>query len=257
LPIENNAIDEESNESKLSDFIRDYLTLKNKAIPRKSSVYEEFKNYHDENFIKKDRSLDFELLEKELETIKQMSGHYNKLVNPGKENDREIRRHIGYINSVKVNVSYPFLMKVYDDYSKSRIDKQTFIEVLELIQSWVFRRIILNLPSNALNKIFMRLYEDVDVNNYVESIKVSLARKKGRMRFPKDGETKEQLKKRDVYSLKNDTLRYILERLENHNNKERVTIDEGITIEHIFPQHPVSAWREALSEEDYRRFKDE
>ena len=41
--IESNTRDHLKEESKVSDFIRDYLTYKNKKIPNKKSVYEEFK----------------------------------------------------------------------------------------------------------------------------------------------------------------------------------------------------------------------
>ena len=41
--IEKLAKDEASNVSKVSDFIRDYLTLDNKKIPNKGKVYLEFK----------------------------------------------------------------------------------------------------------------------------------------------------------------------------------------------------------------------
>jgi hypothetical protein len=41
--IENNAKDYTKEESKVSDFIRDYLTYKIKKIPNKNAVYEEFK----------------------------------------------------------------------------------------------------------------------------------------------------------------------------------------------------------------------
>ena len=41
--IEKLAKEETSNKSRVSDFIRDYLTLVNNKIPNKSKVYEEFK----------------------------------------------------------------------------------------------------------------------------------------------------------------------------------------------------------------------
>jgi uncharacterized protein with ParB-like and HNH nuclease domain len=42
-PIEANAKNQTLNESKVSDFIRDYLTLKEREIPNKGLVYEKFK----------------------------------------------------------------------------------------------------------------------------------------------------------------------------------------------------------------------
>ena len=45
-PIEENAKDVTKQKSLVSEYIRDYLTLKNKKIPNKSKVYDEFKNLY-------------------------------------------------------------------------------------------------------------------------------------------------------------------------------------------------------------------
>ena len=80
--IENNAKIENSQESKVSELIRDYLTLINKKIPNKSKVYEEFKARF------KKRDVDF--YQNTLQTIKQYSVIYNKLLNPSNETDVEL-----------------------------------------------------------------------------------------------------------------------------------------------------------------------
>ncbi len=97
-----------------------------------------------------------------LSEIKKLVKHYNKLTNPKNETDNNIRLQLEYINRLEINVAFPFLMKVYDDYIDSTIDKQTFIEVLDLIQSFTWRRFIVGLDTKALNKTFMNLYEKVN-----------------------------------------------------------------------------------------------
>ena len=62
--------------------------------------------------------------------------------------DRQLSRQLDWINKLEVNVAYPFLMEVYDDYQFNRIDKNTFIEVLELVQSFTWRRFVIGLPIN-------------------------------------------------------------------------------------------------------------
>ena len=85
----------------------------------------------------------------------------------GKEKDKEVSQCLKYINKLEISVAHPFLMKVYEDYGKSIINKQTFINILNFIQSFVWRRFIVGLQTNALNKIFMNLYEHVDYKNYL------------------------------------------------------------------------------------------
>lgn len=248
--IEKLAKDETLNTSKVSDFIRDYLTLVNNKIPNKSKVYLEFKA--------KFLTTDLQELEANLSPIKSLVKFYNKLLNPKNETDKDIRLQLEYINRLEINVAYPFLMKVYEDYSENVIDKTTFIKVLDFIQSFVWRRFIVGLPTNALNKIFMVLYDKVDKNDYLLSLQRELLKKPGSQRFPKNKEVVESLKFKDVYNIKSKNRTYLLERLENFENNEPVIIEGNtdITIEHIFPQNPDPKWKVDLGADEYNLIKE-
>lgn len=244
--IEQNAKDESSNKSKVSEFIRDFLTLENKKIPNKSKVYEEFKLKYPTSTL--------QILEKTLLKLKSLVPHYNKLINPENEVDKDIQQQLKYISKLEVNVAHPFLLQVYDDYYQKFIDKKTFIEILELIQSFIWRRFTLGLPTNALNKIFMTLYNREDQENYLYSIEKNLLQKTGSQRFPRNQEIKDAMKIKDVYNINSKNRIYLFDRLENHNNHEKVIVagNPDITIEHIFPQKPDIKWRKELSEEEFK-----
>ncbi len=248
--IEKLAKDESSNSSRVSDFIRDYLTLENKNIPNKGKVYLEFKDKYPTRTL--------EELEIVLSSLKTLVKHYNKLLNPKNESDKEIKRQLEYISKLEINVAYPFLMKVYDDYSTGTIDKTTFLKVLDLTQSFTWRRFILGLPTNALNKIFMNLYDKVDTSNYIYSIQKSLLQRTVVQRFPRNSEVIDALKIKDVYNIKSKNRTYLLERLENFENREPVLIDGNtdITIEHIFPQNPDAKWKLELGVDEYNYIKE-
>lgn len=248
--IEKLAKDETLNVSRVSDFIRDYLTLENKNIPNKGKVYIEFKSKYPTSVL--------ENLETILSGIKSLVKHYNKLINPKNETDKEIRLQLEYINRLEINVSYPFLMKVYEDYLNTIIDKSTFISILELVQSFTWRRFILGLPTNALNKIFMSLYDKVEKGNYLYSVQKSILQRSGVQRFPRNAETLNALKEKDVYNIKPKNRTYLLERLENYENREPVLIEdnEDITIEHIFPQTPDAKWKIELGNNAYNFIKE-
>jgi uncharacterized protein with ParB-like and HNH nuclease domain len=248
--IEKLAKDESLNFSRVSDFIRDYLTLINNNIPNKGKVYIEFKAKYPTS--------DLETLEKVLSEVKNLVKYYNKLINPKNESDSEIRIQLEYINRLEINVAYPFIMKVYADFSSSIIDKTTFISILEFIQSFTWRRFILGLPTNALNKIFMNLYEKIDSTNYLNSLQKSLLQRKGVQRFPRNSEIIDALKIKDVYNIKSKNRIYFLERLENYKNPEFVQIEGNghITIEHIFPQNPDPKWKIDLGADEYNFIKE-
>lgn len=245
-PIELNARNQKLNQSKVSDFIRDYLTLKEKEIPNKNAVYEKFKEkYPVPNSTE---------LGDALKEIKKLSEVYKKLLNPSLEDDIQIQREIIYINNLEINVAFPFLMRVYQDFEENIIDKESFLLVLRLTQSFVWRRFVVGLPTNALNKIFMTLYDRVEPADYIGSIEQSLMQRTGSQRFPRDVEVITLLKEKDMYNTKSRTRSYFFDRIENHNNNEFVDVGaSSITVEHIFPQNPDATWQETLDPGDFEQ----
>lgn len=248
-PIELCAKIEETNQSHVSEFIRDYLTFKNKEIPNKGAVYETFKQKYPEP-----NSL---ALKESLEELKIFASVYTKLLNPEKETDKEIKLQLFYIKKLEINVAFPFLMKVFLDFERALITKQTFIEILNLIQSYVWRRSIVVLPTNALNKIFMSLYEKIDHSDYLASLQKTLMQRGGAQRFPRDAEFITHILTKDIYNTKSKTRMYFFERVENFNNLEIVQIFDNstITIEHIFPQNPNPEWRRYIENDEYERIQ--
>jgi uncharacterized protein with ParB-like and HNH nuclease domain len=248
--IEKLAKDENSSDSKVSDFIRDYLTLANNSIPNKGKVYLAFKEKYPTSTL--------EDLELTLNGLKSLVKYYNKLINPKNEPDKDIRTQLIYIQKLEINVTFPFLMKVYEDYSNLIIDKKTFVHILEIVQSFTWRRFVTGLPTNALNKIFMNFYDKVDLENYLYSVQKALMKLPGNSRFPRNNEVIETLRFKDVYGIKSKNRTYLLERLENFDNREPVMIDgnSDITIEHIFPQNPDPRWKIDLGNSDYNYVKE-
>jgi uncharacterized protein with ParB-like and HNH nuclease domain len=248
-PIEENAKDLIKQSSLVSEFIRDYLTLRNKKIPNKNKVYFEFKSLYSN---KKE-----EAYYQELETIKSLSAHYKKLANPSTVKDASIRKELEYINRLEINVAYPFLLQVFEDTENGLLDTTELIKILKLIQSYTWRRFIVGLPTSALNKIFMTLYAEVDTEDYYDSIAKALLKKKGSAKFPSNEDIKIALKDKDLYNTQPKNRNYLFELLENYNNREYVnTSNEAITIEHIFPRNPNEKWSTEVSSEEFFLFKE-
>lgn len=248
-PIEENAKDLVKQSSLVSEFIRDYLTLRNKKIPNKNKVYAEFKSLYAN---KKE-----DAYHQELENIKSLSAHYKKLVNPSSVSDANIRKELEYINRLEINVAYPFLLQVFEDAENGLLSKDDLIKVLKLIQSYTWRRFVVGLPTNALNKIFMTLYAEVDTEEYYDSIAKVLLKKKGSAKFPTNEDLKTALRDKDLYNTQPKNRNYLFEMLENYNNREYVnTNNENITIEHIFPRNPNDDWSKDLSSDEYFLFKE-
>ncbi len=260
--IEKNCIKESINESRLSLFFRDYLTYKFNFIPSYNSIFETFK----EKFPQITESS--EIFETELEEMKDYSTFYKSFVNPEQVSNRVISTELKNLDKQEVTVSYPFLLGVFKDYNQKLIDETSVVKILKLIQSFVFRRFICGVPTNALNKIFMSLYanskklrEKNEKLDYFDSIALVLIRNTSYQRFPSDEEVIENLKNRDVYSTQSKNKLYLLERLENEydrfiENNIDLFEKENISIEHIFPQNPSEEWKKALSEDEFTEMED-
>jgi len=234
----------------VDSFIRDFLTYKERIIPNKDKVYESFKKFVIEN-----HSEDIEDFLKEL---LKFSEYYRKIVF-SKEEDSEINNLLKRINKLEVSVSYPFLLEVFNDFSENVLKKEDVIEILQILESFAFRRLITDLPTNALNKIFMILGRDIKKvenykDNYLDILKYLLINKKGSQKFPTDQEFSERFKTRDVYNLRSKNRLHLLESLENYENKEEVKVEELLrdkilNIEHIMPQTLTKSWINSLGQE--------
>lgn len=245
--IEKHARLYETNKTKVDDFMRDYLTMNLKKIPNKTKVYETFKNTFKFHANKNG-------LEKLLIEITKYAKHYNKLINPVAEKDKEIRHNIELINLLEVTVSYPFLLKIFQDYETGIISKYELLEIFQIIQSFVFRRFIVGLGTAALNKIFTTLYYEIDKKDYINSLKVRLVRKQRSQRFPNNSEIKNELKYKDLYNINSQKRKYLFIQLENYFHKEPIAY-EDYSVEHIFPQEPIK-WKSQMQPDEYAKIKE-
>ena len=226
-------------------FIRDYLTLQTGQLPNQRQVYEGFKNFVDG----KRQTESLEIIIKE---IVHYSKHYVRIALPEQETDREFLACLEAIHDLKVEVIFPFLLGVYEKYTQGRLKKKKVIEIFRLIESYVFRRSICGIPTHGLNRIFVELTgqierEQIDTNDYIQSLKVVFSRMTGGRHFPSDREFKEAFLTRDVYNSR--ICNYLLHRLENYERKELIRVSEKYTIEHVMPQTLSEEWQEELGDD--------
>ena len=216
-------------------FMRDYLSVKTGAIPRIDRVYDEFKGY---------ASSTSKGLVEIVKDIFQFSNFYVNMI-LHKEPQELLLKGFKNISRLKVDVCYPFLLPVYNDYYNNELSVDDFSVIISLVENYVFRRAICGIPTNSMNKTFATLYKSVNKSNYLESVKVAFQMMDSYKRFPTDSEFEKEIVIKDVYNFRSRN--YLLNNLENHNRKEQVFIDE-YTIEHILPQNPSlsNEWKEML-----------
>ncbi len=222
-------------------FMRHYLTLKTGEIPNIKAVYEAFKGHAHSPEI---AAAGVDAL---VADIHAYADYYCAMA-LGKEPDKDLAPAFQDLRELKVEVAFPFLLELYDDYAQGRLRKEDFVRAVRLVEAYVFRRAVCAIPTNSLNKTFATFGRVLQKDRYIESIQAHFLALPSYRRFPLDGEFKRELSARDLYNFRSRS--YWLRRLENYGRKERVPVDE-YTIEHILPQNEnlSATWREALGPE--------
>ena len=211
-------------------FMRHYLTTKTGEIPNVREVYVAFKAFA--------RSLTGDTRDL-VADIHAYASYYCAMA-LGSETDAGLKQAFHDLRELKVDVAYPFLLDVYHDYKQGRVASDEVVQIVRLVESYVFRRAICAIPTNSLNKTFAGLSRTLKKDRYIESVQAAFLILPSYRRFPSNEEFQREIKIRDLYNFRSRS--YWLRRLENHGRKERVLV-EDYTVEHILPQN------EKLSEE--------
>jgi uncharacterized protein with ParB-like and HNH nuclease domain/predicted transport protein len=228
-------------------FMRHYLTVRTGDIPREREVYEAFKDYSHTTPV---RDAGIEALVKEIRTF----ARYFCTLALGTEPDATLSEAFHDLRELKVEVAYPFLLELYQDYDAHKnndpklLTAADFATAVRLVEAYVFRRAICAIPTNSMNKTFATFGKALRKDRYLESIKAHFLTLPSYRRFPHDDEFRRDLHTRDLYNFRSRG--YWLRRLENYGHKEWVPVAE-YTIEHILPQNPnlSAAWQQELGAE--------
>lgn len=222
-------------------FMRHYLTVKTGDIPNVGEVYEAFKSHARSP---KAAQAGVEQLVKDIRDF----ARYFCAMALGAETESDLKLAFHDLRELKVDVAYPFLLELYNDYAAGLLPKADFVATVRLIEAYVFRRAICAIPTNSLNKTFSTFTKALKKDRYLESVVAHLLLLPSYRRFPTDEEFRRDLHTRDLYNFRSRS--YWLRRLENHGRKERVPVDE-YTIEHILPQNDQlsAGWKASLGPE--------
>ena len=239
---------ERCSRDELDGFVRNYLTIKQGVIPTLKGIYPAFKAYTKSQG-------DIESI---LQDMLVYAYAYQDVVafNVGDDDANEVARRLDLLD---MTVAYPFLMAFVAYSKKTAMAGKEIYKVFSCVETFIFRRLMCDLPTNALNKIFATLHNSVlknkrEADSYSSVMIYLLESRKLSSAFPKDEEFINGFTTKNIYSMRAKNKEYIFERLENGSSKEKNdvvgNIEKGIlTIEHIMPQTLTTAWKQALGED--------
>lgn len=232
----------------VSAYVRDYLSVKRQLTPSLSTVYREFKMYAE------DSGKQVEALLKDMLYYARL---YEKLLT-GKSGlmQPQLNQCMDRMNWLEITVTRPFLMEVLSLNQAGKLTEQQVYRVFSIVENYLFRRNICEVPTNALNKIFLNLNREIlrydgTADRYVDKLIYALLSKRDSGRFPDDEEFAAALAAKQVYQMRGRYKAYLFERFENFDTLETKDVfnhlaNKVYTIEHIMPQHLTPAWTEAL-----------
>lgn len=235
------------NERRFDEFVRHYLTMKTKRIPRISDVYEAYKEFAFSQGAGSDS------WKQDLVSDLYSFATYFSNMAFGLEKDQQLAQRFAEMEQL-ATVAYPFQLRLYADYERRILSNQEFIKVLDALISYLFRRNVCSIPTNSLNKTFNTLVNRVNTEDYVNSVLGYLLALTDYRRFPTNLEFIEKLENEDLYFSQKKN--YLLHKLENFGSKEVVPTAQ-YTVEHIMPQTITEEWKAELGdnwEEIHRYF---
>jgi hypothetical protein len=181
-----------------------------------------------------------EEVEREVHRMKEFAGIYASILSPTLEPDPSLRRRLENIRALEVTTSYPLLLRLLDARIAGTLTSDQLEVCLGLIESFMVRRAVCAVPTNALNKLFLQWTRNFPAAQHAEWLLASMSVGSGGRRFPSDGEFSEAFKNQPQYG--RGATRFILCRLEqSFEHKEPVDL-ASTTIEHVLPQTLTDAW---------------
>jgi len=223
----------------LTEFVRHYLIGQDGSFLRSDSVY----------FRLKERLGGGDAVEL-LQTLHRAALHYERLLQPGSETDRELAESLGALGRLDVTTAYPFLLRCYDDFEAGRLTSVEFVDIIRTIENYVVRRFVCFIPTNQFNKIFPGLYNQIRREAHPSILAGVRSILAGRG-YPRDVEFRKGLVENSLYGSgdRQVKLRFILERIERHLAGKEPPRLETVSVEHVMPQTLTDEWRGQLGDE--------
>lgn len=247
---------EQATENHPTKFLRDYLTIQQQLQRpvRQSNIYYEWKKYMDGH-------------DRKEELVKMLDyAHYYQQVTEAKLSTVKLSEKMRHICNIETDVTNVFFIQFLKYASANNLSEDEIFKVIDLVENYLARRIVCNMPGNALTQVFCALHKDVlksieeyssaNVelgNSYSDILTYHIMRRDGNYQLPRDMQFVESIKTRDAYHMLKPFQIFLFERLENsvHGEYNDVATDmkkKDATIEHIMPQTLNGDWKAMLGD---------
>lgn len=227
--------------SRLDLFLSHYLVMHEEKAIGPSALFEAFRV-----FLKKWSGT----IESLLQDLQKYARIYDRFDNYPDNDPRGIFFH--RLRIMNVVATDPLLLYIFGLDNKGD-QSSSLISILEMIESYLLRRVVMKLATERYTAIFIYLLQlvkqnpilpeaNTEIRNYLSSLEGHY------FEWPRDDEFRSRIKSDSLYkTLTQARVRMILEALERYlreDNKyaEQVTVLDKLTIEHLMPQKWETNW---------------
>lgn len=233
----------------LSDYIRDYMQLKQKEAYKKATEknYKELYSRFKEIF----KGIDAQKL---LDELKKYSKYYAQIALGESTGNSVVDSKLTDLRSLDVTTTYSFFMAIMDEWNKNNLTDKEVGDILEVFIIYFLRRKMLRLTQGE-NKAFPKLIKKIPLlisnNDKKLTMFEILANQENALRFPNDIEVRQQMQTMNFYNFSH--CKFILSLIEENITKFRpVKTDKFLQIEHIMPRTLNDDWKAMLGEDNER-----
>lgn len=190
-------------------------------------------------------------LQREVEQLAERAERFRRIIDPSRESSPALRAVLERLASWGGQTHYPLSLHLLDLVAAGRTTPDDAALALGHVESYLVRRLICQTPTSGLNRIFMEAPKELETDRpAAEAVRRFLSGR--RRRWPSNEELREAVRTKPFYwSGRPPQRSFILRRLEeSYRASEPVDFAKAsLSVEHVLPQRPASAWFDLLSEE--------
>ncbi len=188
-------------------------------------------------------------VEREIIELARRSRHLERILHPSREPDAAVQAGLERLRTWGAQTAYPLVMHLLDLADRGVASAADVAEALTYIESFLVRRMICQVPTNNLNRVFNTSPPTIGKGGSVAAeVRRYLS---GRRRYwPSDAEMRRSARTRPFYWTGRGPQRtFVLRRLEeSYQAAEPVDFAKAkLTIEHVMPQTPTQQWLDLLA----------
>jgi alkylated DNA nucleotide flippase Atl1 len=187
-------------------------------------------------------------IESEIARFNRLGSLFQKILEPAKEPDYEVRRRLERLQAWGSTTSYPVLLYLLELRDQGTASSEEIARAMLYLESFFVRRLIIGRATANLNRILSTLVTEIDKSKPVDqAIRTSLSM--GRKYYATDDEVARTIASIPFYlNGRANQRKLVLQWLEESYCNREPVLPDRLTIEHVLPQTLTPYWRSALAD---------